>query len=327
LLYGKAASNGPSILLPRIGFSAGVASNSSIAGFLTGSPFPYRVAGSRTLFDLAKAQGFSTFYLSAQKRSPLDMAGSLGSIDRIETNESNSAAFRKRRDWLLVDLLERLPTADRSFVFLYQRVNHTPYYNHQVGELEPFHAPPRSREEILHNYDVGLRTYDRNTSDLLNTLQKRPGALYVIVTADHGELLGEDGIYGHNKSGSLHCASVPVMLFTNRPHAPVVRDFAESERLDAFTVSRLLMRMMGVGIHVDGYDPDTFYVSNALPFGRSGYIGARRVNPNEYSVVLNDRNGSAVRQEVVSMAAFQVGERPERPPASKLAGRPKGSVA
>lgn len=298
-----AAGSGAFRLIARTGFSAGVASNSSVAGFLSGSPYPVRTPGSRTLFELAKAQGFTTSYLSAQRRSPLDAVGNVAAVDRVETQETHAEDYALRRDWMLVDLLAAAAPAARDFSFVYQRVNHSPYYNHQIGEKEAHFPFPQDKAEVLHNYDVGLRCYDRHVDDLLTVYAARPGAVFVFITSDHNEFLGENGLWGHNTNGSLAGARVPVMLFTNRPDHQVVQAFRAVPRLDAFTVARLAMLAMGVRAEVDGDWETTFYVNNALPFGRAGYMTVRpAIGAARYQVVQNDRLGAPVASEEVEVA-------------------------
>jgi glucan phosphoethanolaminetransferase (alkaline phosphatase superfamily) len=297
LLARRAAEAGLFTLIARTGFSAGVASNSSVAGFLSGTPFPVPVAGSRNIFSLAKQQGFRTHYLSAQKRSPLDVSRAVGSVDCVETQETNAARFAERKDWILVDMLRELPQGERDFFFVYQRVNHAPYYNHQVDTEEPFHAFPRDRTETLHNYDVGLRSYDRNTDALLRELERREGAVFAFITADHSEMLGEDGVWGHNVSGSLRCAHVPALLFTNRPEHPVAQAMLASERMSAYELARLAMQVLGVEALAHNLPEGMFYISNALPFGRAGYMSVLPgTEPGGYATTLNDHAGRVVKE-------------------------------
>jgi glucan phosphoethanolaminetransferase (alkaline phosphatase superfamily) len=302
LLLRRAMANASFRLVARVGFSAGNASNASIGSFLSGSPFPKRVAGQRSLFELAKQQGFATYYFSAQKRSPLDVAEVSGFVDRVETQETNVQAFKARRDWMLLDMLRGVPSTERSFLFFYQRVNHAPYYNHQIERAEPYFAYPRGRDEILHNYDVGLRSYDRIVDGLLAEFETRPGATFVFLTSDHAEMLGEHGLWGHNIKGSLECALVPMMLFTNRPNHPVARSFEAAEWLDAYTMARLVLACLGVEAEVNGHADGAFYINNALPFGRGGYMCVQAAEARgAFRTTFSERSGKVLSTNVTVM--------------------------
>lgn len=304
----RAHEKGPFRLFVRHGFAAGVASNSSVPGFLTANPFPASAPGSRTLFELAKQQDFATCYYSAQRRSPLDVAGSVGAVDRVETQESQPSMYDSRRDWMLADLVEATPPGGREFFFLYQRVNHTPYYNHHLGDEQPFHAFPRNHREVIENYDLGLRTYDENIDALLSAFEKRNEAVFVFITADHNEFLGENGLWGHNTSGSADGALVPMMLFTNRPEHAIAASFQAADALDAFSMVRMVLQTMGVTPVVDGLAPGTFYINNALPFGRAGYMTVRRAaKEGAYDVVQHDRTGAPTeRRQIVVRVPLNV---------------------
>jgi glucan phosphoethanolaminetransferase (alkaline phosphatase superfamily) len=293
-------------LLPKSGFSFGVSSNSSISAFLSGSPHPLKVSGARSLFQLAREQGFTTHYLSNQKRSPLDATAGASDIDFVHTRETLIAKIRERKDWAIVDLVrDRIP-AEKEFFFIFPRVNHSPYFSHQVGTNEPYHSRPRNLAEIIENYDVGVRAFDRFASGLLDAFVARSDRpIFIFVTSDHNELLGDEGLVGHNISGSLLNAAVPIMLFTNRPDHPVTKAFEECERPDAFQVAGLVAQCLGVEIEADAATDHVFNVNNTLPFGRAGYFMARRTrDPSLFEVTQFDRSGREGARQTVSVANF-----------------------
>ena len=296
----RKADDGEYRLFTHLGFSFGCASNSSIAAFLSGSPFPERRSDARSLFQIAKEQGFETAYISGQKRSPLDLTAGAAEVSNVITRESLDSIPGKVKDWALLDILENTPANNRSFFFVYPRVNHAPYYSYRLDKDEMYFAHPTNSEELLHNYDIGIRSFDQFTDKLFSTLQSRPGTVYAFVTSDHNEFLGENGIVGHNISGSLESAMVPVMLFTNRPDDPITADFASLKQPDAFQIAQLVLRAMGAQVRIKQFDEETFYVNNALPFGRAGYLSvARTAEPGIYEVIAYDRSGNGGDGKVV----------------------------
>ena len=69
--------------------------------------------------------------------------------------------------------------------------------------------------ERLHGlYDAGIRYVDTSIGSLFNKLGERLGNTIIIVTADHGEALGEHGTFGHN---SLYEEIIRVPLIINIP--------------------------------------------------------------------------------------------------------------
>lgn len=286
----RVSAAGEFALLVNEGFSLGSASNSSIAAFLSGSPFPERRGDARSLFQIAKRQGFESYYLSGQKRSPLDLTAGASDVTHVATPETLTAVAETNKDWALLDILARAPVNNRSFFFIYPRVNHAPYYCYQRDGNESYFAHPGNSEELVHNYDVGIRSFDHFTDELLSAIESRPGAVFAFITSDHNEFLGENGVVGHNVSESLESAMVPVMLYTNRPE--IANAFRGLRKPDAFQIVRLVLASMGTAVHVEPFDEQVFYVNNALPFGRAGYISVERTSdPAEFAVTTHDRKG------------------------------------
>jgi hypothetical protein len=253
----------------KVGFSAAVASNASVAGFLSGSPFPSRTPGSRSLFDLASAQGFATRYWSAQTRSPVNVLGDSKSIGDVYSLESAFEQFQARKDWHLIDKLEAKPFGKREFVFLYPRCNHSPYHCHEVGTDQ---VRPETRNQIVENYDAGMRTFDKFVAAVLRLVSRADGRVFVFITSDHNELLGDrDGLKGHSLSGHAIGAMVPYLLLTNDPDSEVFRKFSARETPNAWSVAELILEIMGVKAEAEPM-LEGAYVGNSLPFNKAGYM-------------------------------------------------------
>ena len=265
---------GPFRLITKRGLSAGVASNASVTGLLGGSPFPWRTEGARSLFDLATQQGFATFYWSAQARSAIELLDRGRFIGNEHCFEQSPADFAVRKDWLLVDKLNALRPGPRDFLFIYPRCNHAPYVDHGLHPNSPAALDEGCDKWLVNNYDLGMRQFDKVVSDLLAGFrEKATEDVFVFISSDHNELLGEDGLTGHALSDRAIGAVVPYMLYTNRPDHPVAQAFQAAVSPDAFFLSTMLMSLMGVRPEVE---PDHLhsasFVCNALPFGQSGYM-------------------------------------------------------
>ena len=69
------------------------------------------------------------------------------------------------------------------------------------------------RERIVNEYKNGLLAFDDWFKKLVEITKKKfTGSTYIIVTSDHGQLLGEQGKYGHNHL-NLACAKVPFFIY------------------------------------------------------------------------------------------------------------------
>ncbi len=291
-------------LFARTGVSAAVSSNASVAGFLSGSPFPWRTHGYRSLFELAKAQGFRTCYWSGQTRSPLEVLGGARFVDDVHSFESSPTAFSQRKDWVLVDKLKALGEVKRQFCFIYPRCNHAPYYGHSLQPETPL-PPGEGNNWLLSNYDMGMREFDKLVVDLISELEEASsGPLFVFVMSDHNELFGEDGLKGHNLSGHPIGAFVPFILCTNQPDHPIVQTFRSAAFVDAHMVASLVMQLMGVTPEVVPAVNGSSYIGNALPFGRAGYMRLKVIDGTSAQVEHFDRSGVLQGQGIFKFPAW-----------------------
>lgn len=97
---------------------------------------------------------------------------------------------------------------------------------HETGIREPgneLYQPASGalgdREAFTNHFDNGLHQVDAFIQDALDTLAAK-GYLadsLVIITADHGQSLGEKGVYGHAKNLAREELAIPVMFLDSAP--------------------------------------------------------------------------------------------------------------
>lgn len=122
------------------------------------------------------------------------------------------------------------------FLWLHYFDPHSPYMPSQKKYLEMFETPFEGEnktetyfkggtyrnisEEKIHNqrnlYDSEIRYTDSQIGSLLETLEKQNMAenTIIVITADHGECVGEHNVFDHNK---LHRCSLQVPLLIQIP--------------------------------------------------------------------------------------------------------------
>jgi glucan phosphoethanolaminetransferase (alkaline phosphatase superfamily) len=274
-------------LYPRIGISAGVATLASVPTFLKPAAMPVDGAAQGIqLYERASEGGFKSWYFSAQHSKFLTEAGGAAKAVRVVTADMAEMAGHASLDDHLVALLHTVPAADRNFIFLHQRVNHEPY------QLNCAHVPELARLDTagMNNgdkrraeYDLGLKCWDRNVAALVADLVARPGPVYIFITGDHSELMGEDGLWGHMHP-VLRNALVPVMLLTNRPDSEVARQFAAMPVPSFYNMSRMVALALGTAISTPDFPDDVAYINHSLPFARGGYLQAKRESGWRFAV-------------------------------------------
>lgn len=301
-----AAADDGYVLIPKLGFSAGYATLGSIPTFLNAIYRPEDVfGGGDNLIVLARKQGFATAYLSVQKIRSLELAGGIASVDVLETLEPWSDRVDEIRDDILLDHLNTIPGgAARQFIFLHQRVNHTAYPENCPAGFDASAVMGTGGDAMLtgdrqRGYDTGLVCYDRSVAMLLERLRQREGALYVFITADHNELMGEQGLYGH-LIPFLEVGLVPMMLYTNRPGSAIAADFRKRRWITAFEMAQMVVASFGTEMRVADYRPGEFYVNGILPYGGAGFLRVSE-NPDGSFRVVNVLADGSVADEKESV--------------------------
>ncbi|GAB3664811.1 sulfatase-like hydrolase/transferase [Ramlibacter alkalitolerans] len=99
----------------------------------------------------------------------------------------------------------------------------------RFGEEENYFPPPpkspseEQRQRFVNFYDSGVQKADETIGQLLDVLRSK-GLLddaIVIVTADHGEYIGERGLYAHAKGVFSEVVDIPLVLMTFGKAAPL----------------------------------------------------------------------------------------------------------
>jgi arylsulfatase A-like enzyme len=156
-------------------------------------------------------------------------------LDRLRSREEFMTSGEQITD-LALDWLDRLaPRGDPWFLFLNYVDPHMPYqpperehdefargidadavmaaaarYNSGLGPLEP-----ETMEAMRALYDGEIASMDHALGRLLDELGRRgydPTNLFIIVTADHGEALGEHGLIGHLRGLPDTVLHVPLLI-------------------------------------------------------------------------------------------------------------------
>jgi glucan phosphoethanolaminetransferase (alkaline phosphatase superfamily) len=300
----------------RIGYSGGLATYASVPSLLRMSYWPMQAdRRGLNLFDLADRSGFKSWYLSAQAPVFLNLAGGAHKAEKVLTDADLQQRFGSNNDDGLVALVKELPgDARRRFVFLHQRVNHSNYTQHcehVVPSIDlapvPSKAPRGVRTPMA--YDNGLRCYDRNVAALSEALMAAPGAVHIFITADHAELMGEAGLWGHSMA-DLKAATVPYFLLTNRPESEVARRFRTMSPPTTYRLAQAVAWALGHDVSTPGISDDTFFLNTTMPFAQAGYMRVDRIAPGAFRVRTYASNGQLrtdVRHEGPLPAAASAG--------------------
>jgi Arylsulfatase A and related enzymes len=116
-------------------------------------------------------------------------------------------------EWITDEVLEnhmrKVGPHSASEINMYDSAT-SPEYPRHPGEI-------RSREDLrrmMDGYDCGIRFMDENIGQLFALLEKKGvmEELIIIITADHGENMGELGIYGEHGTADQGTCRIPMII-------------------------------------------------------------------------------------------------------------------
>jgi arylsulfatase A-like enzyme len=206
--------------------------------------------GERTLAEILKEAGYATGAVVAgpwMKRAfGLAQGFDFYDDDQIDTTDGRRA---DRVTDSALRFLER--TAGAAFLFLNYYDPHGPY-----DAPEPFarrflekgatlgEGVPKG-EELLARYDAEIAYMDHHLGRLLDELRRRGryDPALVVVTSDHGELLGEHGRIGHGESLTEPELKIPLIVKRPRGQEPPARSRAAAQLTDVLPTILAALRL------------------------------------------------------------------------------------
>lgn len=255
--------------------SSGVATSTSIPMFfnLVREPGNLSLLQNKVtnLFRLAKENGYKTFWLSAQELALIqEVAGNF--IDYAVT--SNSLVTHHNKDEYILSLLQDLDLGDKNFIVIHQRTLHEPYekqYKHRKEQFEIDDVSVIDRKErTLNSYDNAVRFYDFLIQETFRIAkQKLSEDFYILFTADHGEFLGEQGLYGHNHL-NLSGAFVPFWIYGDLKR--VQNHLQNREFLNHYQIGMLVADLLGYNILNLNDDNKTYYIHGNNIYSNYSYL-------------------------------------------------------
>lgn len=231
------------------------------------------------LFRLAKENGYKTFWLSAQELALIqDVAGNF--IDQAVT--ASSRIIPINRDEYVLSLFQDLTLGEKNFIVIHQKAPHTPYakqYQHRKEQFEIEDVNVKDRQELTTNtYDNAVRFYDFLIQETFRIAQQKlPKDFYVLFTSDHGELLGEEGLYSHNHL-NLPCAFVPFWIYGDLKR--VQSHLQNRTFFNHYQIGVLVADLLGYNIHNPNDDGKTYYIHGNNIYSNYSYL--------EYEIIKND---------------------------------------
>lgn len=168
------------------------------------------------LFKLAKDNGFQTIYISAQE-SVLSRGIGSSYIDIMTVFENEKELFSVKQDEALIEILDRIKPADKNFIVLHQRNSHSPYeanYSHR-NEFKWFDESVKDHKSyVINTYDNSIIFNDFLLKKMIDYFKEKWSPFNFFFTSDHGEMLGENGLFGH-LNFHINATKVPFLYYSD----------------------------------------------------------------------------------------------------------------
>jgi glucan phosphoethanolaminetransferase (alkaline phosphatase superfamily) len=194
------------ISFPNI-FSEYTYTNASVSHILTraDSINPHRAKEERSFIDLFKQCGFHTVWLANQQPTK-GYAYFMNECDTLIYSNINKSVYAFDK-WTDVDLL--LPFENfikkenqSQFILMHTIGSHWYYNSHFPDEFQQYNPVTKSKivssntkEEMINSYDNTILYTDYFIYKIIDSLRDKNAILFYL--SDHGEALGEDGLWLH----------------------------------------------------------------------------------------------------------------------------------
>jgi glucan phosphoethanolaminetransferase (alkaline phosphatase superfamily) len=197
---------------------------------LANSKFPRRLSlRPFSLTEVLRRNGYRVhLILSGDHTHFYGMKDLYGAADSFyDGNSARRRGYFLNDDQLVVDRLASMPSWDgvpTMFQFHLMSVHVLAKHDDSGGfqpargylptSAEDIGAPGRRDDSAINFYDNGVVKADATIAQLLDILRDK-GYLrntLVVITADHGESLGEHGLYGHGNSVREEVLRIPLLL-------------------------------------------------------------------------------------------------------------------
>jgi glucan phosphoethanolaminetransferase (alkaline phosphatase superfamily) len=207
------------------------------------------------LFKLAKLQGYQTIYITGQNPKLFSQCGT-EYVD-VFVDLQHAVNTEKEADYILIEALKNISLKEKNFVVVHLRHIHSPYDAYVQKDI-PFQA--ETTEKLY--YTHAIRWHDQWLEKFLTTVNSKfPENTVTLYTSDHGELLGEENLFGHTIVHPL-VSDVPVWAYSKILN-PILSWIKENAYISHYELGIKIAELLGVKIYNPNDDEKTYYLQGA----------------------------------------------------------------
>lgn len=222
------------------------------------------------LFKMAKEQGFQTLMYSPQENKTFANIG-MEYIDKFVYRNEAKKQYKQKGDKYGLELLKTTKLKDKNFIVVQTRATHYPY-EHAYEHSPQFNIfNDKTKDFRVNTYDNAVRYIDDLLADALEYTKTLKGKMYFIITSDHGQLLGQDGLYGHT---FLHkeVVKIPFILYTKNIDKKDITTINQKKIVTHYDISKFLAKVFGFDVINPNTPEDTYFINGSGVDGKRGFM-------------------------------------------------------
>ena len=225
------------------------------------------------LFRLARHQGYKTFVLSAQNEKLFHDTGT-EFVDVFASEKEMHQALSQKGDEALLDSLTALELGDKNFIVIHLRHIHCPFgaYAKYHPELSMAVDQQNRVSETQQEYSNAIAYHDYWVKKCIERVQKiLPSDTIVLFTSDHGQLLGERGLFGHNQM-QPEVADVPVWMLSINADPALIAPLKNHPIYSHYDLGKHVANLLGATISNPNEHPTLQYVHGSEIYSAYEYM-------------------------------------------------------
>ena len=195
----------------------------SVPLFLNGAVDPTKIDLSQNLFTLARNNDFKTTFITTQSNKSMQYIKPYLSND-IE----NLKILGSKEDKDLLKELEDIDLQKHNHLIVLQMTGQHSPYTYYEKSFNYF-----NEDTIINKYNNTLRYTDFVLSSVIDMIEKSNRPTLFIFTSDHGQLLGTNGRFGHNRFEE-DIYKVPLIIYTQKTQTTKIQSIRSHNDLYRF---------------------------------------------------------------------------------------------
>ncbi len=191
----------------------------SVPIMITDATSDNKVVSSSSILDVFNAQGYSTHWLSLNDRYNKNNNPTTRIIENVKDKRFRSffgVKYKTSKDHMLLPAINETVKDSNTpcFIAVHTRGSHWKYQYRYTKEFErwkPAVADVTDAQRTINAYDNSILMTDDFIYRVINLIREKNAIL--VYCSDHGESLGEDGVFNHGNAKRPEQRHVPFLVW------------------------------------------------------------------------------------------------------------------